>query len=115
MFEELSERLEGVIRRLGGRVVLNEDSIRESLREIRKVMLEADVNFRLVQDFLKKVEEKALGREVIKSVSPGQMLGIMLVPRALSLALPWRETICANSAHFTASAAASGLVRNSWD
>ena len=74
MFEELSERLEGVIRRLGGKVVLNEESIREGLQEIRKVMLEADVNYRLVQDFLKRVEEKALGREVIKSVSPGQMM-----------------------------------------
>lgn len=74
MFEELSERLEGVIRRLGGKVVLNEDSIREGLREIRKVMLEADVNYRLVQDFLKRVEEKALGREVVRSVSPGQMM-----------------------------------------
>ncbi|MCE5270483.1 signal recognition particle protein [bacterium] len=74
MFEELGERLEGVIRRLGGRVVLNEETIRESLGEIRKVMLEADVNYRLVQDFLKRVEQKALGREVIKSVSPGQMM-----------------------------------------
>ncbi|MBN2288747.1 MAG: signal recognition particle protein [Candidatus Glassbacteria bacterium] len=74
MFEELTEKLEGVIRRLGGRAVLNETSIRESLREIRRVLLEADVNYRLVQDFLKRVEEQAQGREVIKSVSPGQMM-----------------------------------------
>jgi signal recognition particle subunit SRP54 len=74
MFDELSERLEGVIRRLGGRVVLNEESVEESLREIRRVLLEADVNYRLVQDFLIGVKEKAAGREVIKSVSPGQMM-----------------------------------------
>jgi len=74
MFEELTEKLESVIRRLGGRVVLNESSIRESLREIRRVLLEADVNYRLVQEFLKRIEEQALGREVVKSVSPGQMM-----------------------------------------
>ncbi|HUU27126.1 MAG TPA: signal recognition particle protein [archaeon] len=74
MFDELSEKLEGVIRRLGGRVMLNEQSIRESLREIRRVLLGADVNYKLVQDFLQHVEEKAVGREVIRSVSPGQMM-----------------------------------------
>jgi signal recognition particle subunit SRP54 len=74
MFEELTEKLEVVIRRIGGRAVLNESSIAESLREIRRVLLEADVNYRLVQDFLKRIEEQALGREVIKSISPGQMM-----------------------------------------
>ena len=74
MFDELSEKLEGVIRRLGGRAVLNEESVEQSLREIRRVLLEADVNYRLVQDFLVSVKEKATGREVIKSVSPGQMM-----------------------------------------
>ena len=74
MFEELTEKLEVVIRRIGGRAVLNESSIAEGLREIRRVLLEADVNYRLVQDFLKRIEEQALGREVIKSISPGQMM-----------------------------------------
>ena len=74
MFEELTEKLEVVIRRIGGRAVLNESSIAESLSEIRRVLLEADVNYRLVQDFLKRIEEQALGREVIKSISPGQMM-----------------------------------------
>ncbi|MFC1537565.1 signal recognition particle protein [Gemmatimonadota bacterium] len=74
MFEELTEKLEGAIKRLGGRAVLNESSIGESLGEIRRVLLEADVNYKLVQEFLEKVEEHALGRKVIKSVSPGQMM-----------------------------------------
>ncbi|OGF98215.1 MAG: signal recognition particle protein [Candidatus Glassbacteria bacterium RIFCSPLOWO2_12_FULL_58_11] len=74
MFDELSEKLESVIKRISGRVVLNEQTVAESLREIRRVLLEADVNYGLVQDFLKAVEEKATGREVIKSVSPGQMM-----------------------------------------
>ncbi|HLA41733.1 MAG TPA: signal recognition particle receptor subunit alpha, partial [Candidatus Glassbacteria bacterium] len=74
MFDQLSEKLEGIIRKLGGRVVLNEESVEESLREIRRVLLEADVNYRLVQDFLGRVREQATGREVIRSVSPGQMM-----------------------------------------
>ncbi len=74
MFEELTEKLEGVIKRIGGRAVLNQSSIGEGLREIRRVLLEADVNYKLVQEFLRKIEEQALGREVITSVSPGQMM-----------------------------------------
>ncbi|MBW7994999.1 MAG: signal recognition particle protein [Candidatus Glassbacteria bacterium] len=74
MFDDLSEKLEGIIRKLGGRAVLNEEAVDESLREIRRVLLEADVNYKLVQDFLASVREKATGQKVIKSVSPGQMM-----------------------------------------
>ena len=74
MFDELSEKLEGIIRKLGGKVVLGEEVVDESLREIRRVLLEADVNYGLVQDFLASVREKATGQKVVKSVSPGQMM-----------------------------------------
>ena len=74
MFDELSEKLEGIIRKLGGKAVLNEEAVDESLREIRRVLLEADVNYKLVQDFLGSVREKATGKQVVKSVSPGQMM-----------------------------------------
>lgn len=74
MFDELSEKLEGIIRKLGGRAVLNEAVVDESLREIRRVLLEADVNYKLVQEFLASVREKATGQNVVKSVSPGQMM-----------------------------------------
>ncbi len=74
MFDELSEKLEGIIRKLGGKAVLGGDVVDESLREIRRVLLEADVNYKLVQDFLASVREKATGQAVIKSVSPGQMM-----------------------------------------
>ncbi len=74
MFDELSEKLEGIIRKLGGKAVLGEEVVDESLREIRRVLLEADVNYKLVQEFLASVREKATGQKVIKSVSPGQMM-----------------------------------------
>jgi signal recognition particle subunit SRP54 len=54
--------------------VLTEPMIREGLREIRRVLLEADVNYQITRDFMKRVEEKAIGERVLKSVSPGQQL-----------------------------------------
>ena len=74
MFEELSDKLEGIIRKLSGKSILDNESIDEAMREIRRVLLEADVNYKLVGEFLARVKEKAVGRKVIKSVSPGQMM-----------------------------------------
>jgi len=74
MFEELSEKLDGVLGRLRSRGLLTEDQVREGLREVRRILLEADVNFRLVKDFLARVEERAMGEKVLKSVSPGQQI-----------------------------------------
>ncbi|HEX5725514.1 MAG TPA: signal recognition particle protein [Longimicrobiaceae bacterium] len=74
MFDQLSEKLEGVLSGLRQRGVLTEPMIREGLREIRRVLLEADVNFQITRDFMKRVEEKALGERVLKAVSPGQQL-----------------------------------------
>lgn len=74
MFDSLSEKLEGVLSGLRQRGVLTEPMIREGLREIRRVLLEADVNYQITRDFMKRVEEKALGERVLKSVTPGQQL-----------------------------------------
>ncbi len=74
MFEELSNKLDGVLSRFRQRGVLTEPMIREGLREIRRVLLEADVNFQVTRDFLGRVQERALGEGVIKSVSPGQQI-----------------------------------------
>jgi signal recognition particle subunit SRP54 len=74
LFDQLSEKLEGVLSGLRQRGVLTEPMIREGLREVRRVLLEADVNFQVARDFMKRVEEKALGERVLKSVSPGQQL-----------------------------------------
>jgi signal recognition particle subunit SRP54 len=74
MFDELSEKLEATFARLRGRGVLTESDIKEGLREVRRVLLEADVNFTLTREFLERVEQKAVGVLALKTVSPAQQL-----------------------------------------
>jgi signal recognition particle subunit SRP54 len=74
MFDELSEKLDAVFARLRGRGVLTEADIKEGMREVRRVLLEADVNFALTREFLERVEAKAAGVAALRSVSPGQQL-----------------------------------------
>ncbi len=74
MFEDLSRKLDGVLGRFRQRGVLTEPMIRDGLREVRRALLEADVNFRVTRSFLNRVQERALGERVIKSVSPGQQI-----------------------------------------
>src|SRR3982750_1899008 len=74
MFDELSEKLESTFARLRGRGVLSEADIKEGLREVRRVLLEADVNFALTREFLERVEKKAVEVTRLRTVSPGQQL-----------------------------------------
>ena len=74
MFEELSEKLEATFARLRGRGVLTESDIKDGLREVRRVLLEADVSFSLTREFLERVEAKAIGITQLKTVSPAQQL-----------------------------------------
>lgn len=74
MFEELSDKLEATFARLRGRGVLTEADIKEGLREVRRVLLEADVSFGLTREFLERVEKKAVGITQLKAVSPAQQL-----------------------------------------
>ena len=74
MFEVLSERLDGVFRRLRGQGRLSEENIAESLREVRRALLEADVQLQVARDFVARVQEQALGQEVLRSLQPGQQL-----------------------------------------
>ena len=74
MFDELSEKLEATFARLRGRGVLTEADIKDGLREVRRVLLEADVNFQLTREFLERVEKKAVGVSQLKAVSPAQQL-----------------------------------------
>ena len=74
MFDELSEKLEQTFARLRGRGVLTDSDIKEGLREVRRVLLDADVNFQLTREFLERVEKKAVGVSQLKAVSPAQQL-----------------------------------------
>src|SRR5690606_28192057 len=74
MFEELSEKMDDVLGRFKQRGVLTEPMIREGLREVRRVLLESDVNYQLAKDFLSRVEERATGETVLKWVAPGHQI-----------------------------------------
>ena len=73
MFDQLTEKLDSTFKKLRGVGKLTEDNIKEGVRELKLSLLEADVNFKVVKDFVEKVKERALGTEVMKSVTPGQM------------------------------------------
>ncbi|MDQ7032198.1 MAG: signal recognition particle protein [Desulfonauticus sp.] len=74
MFDSLSERLDSVFKKIKGRGRLDERSIEEGLREVRLALLEADVNYQVVKDFISRVKEKSLGAQVLKSLTPGQQV-----------------------------------------
>ena len=74
MFDELSDKLGNVFAKLRGRGVLTDADIKEGLREVRRVLLEADVNFALTREFLERVEQKAVGVLQIKTIQPAQQL-----------------------------------------
>ncbi|WP_138935533.1 signal recognition particle protein [Roseovarius arcticus] len=74
MFENLSERLSGVFDRLTKQGALSEDDVKTALREVRVALLEADVSLPVARDFVKKVQEQATGKSVLKSITPGQQV-----------------------------------------
>ncbi|MEF3272994.1 MAG: signal recognition particle protein [Chloroflexus sp.] len=74
MFESLSDRLQAVFQKLGSKGRLTEDDVREAMKQVRLALLEADVNFRVVKDFVAKVTEQAIGEEVTKSLTPHQQV-----------------------------------------
>ena len=74
MFDTLTDKFSSVFRSLSGRGRISEENIRESMREVRTALLEADVNFKVVNDFIDHVIQKAIGQEVIQSLQPGQLM-----------------------------------------
>jgi signal recognition particle subunit SRP54 len=74
MFEALTDRLSAVFRRLSSRGKLNEKDIDEALRQVRLALLEADVNFKVVKDFIDRVRERSLGADVLESLTPAQQV-----------------------------------------
>ena len=74
MFDELGKKLDSALGKFRQRGILTEPMIRDGLREVRRVLLEADVNYKVTREFLQRVQERALGEQVVKSVSPGQQI-----------------------------------------
>jgi len=74
MFESLTERLKSALRNFTSRGQLNEKNIAEGLREVRAALLEADVNYKVARDFINRVQQRAVGQEVLRSVTPGQQV-----------------------------------------
>ncbi len=73
-FENLSEKLGAALKKLKGKGVVNEKDIKESMREIKLALLEADVNYKVVKDFIANVSERAVGADVLESLTPGQQI-----------------------------------------
>ncbi|MFP4282692.1 MAG: signal recognition particle protein [Opitutales bacterium] len=82
MLETLTDRLGGALRNLRGQGKLSEENMAEALQEVRKALLAADVHFRVARDFVKRVQDEASGQEVLKSVTPGQMV-VKIIPDEL--------------------------------
>jgi len=74
MFENLQDRLNGLFRKISGQARMSEENIKEALREVRVALLDADVSYRATKSFIKSVEERAVGQEVLKSLTPGQQV-----------------------------------------
>lgn len=74
MFDSLSDKLESVFKKLRGQGMMTEENIKDALREVRLALLEADVNFKVVKDFIENVRSKAVGTDVLTSLSPGQQV-----------------------------------------
>ena len=73
-FEGLSSRLQEITRKLKGKARITDSDLKEMLREVKLALLEADVNYKIVKDFIETVREKALGQDVLKSLTPGQQV-----------------------------------------
>ena len=74
MFDQLSTKIEGALHKLRGKGKINELNIAESMKEIRKALLDADVNYKIAKDFTNTVKEKAMGQQVLQSLQPGQLM-----------------------------------------
>jgi len=85
MFDNLSDKLESVFKKLRGQGVMTEDNIKDALREVRLALLEADVNFKVVKDFVENVRLKAVGTEVMQSLAPGQQVVRIVHDELISL------------------------------
>ena len=73
-FDSLSDKLQNVFKKLRSKGALREEDVQEAMKEVKRALLEADVNFKVVKQFINSVSEKAVGEEVLKGLNPGQMV-----------------------------------------
>ena len=108
MFEALSDRLQGVFKKLTGQARLTPDNVRESLREVRRALLEADVQVAVARDFVARVEERAVGQDVLTSLTPGQQV-VGIVREELERLLGKTPVTLAGSQHLPTVVLLAGL------
>lgn len=96
-FEGLSDRLQDIFKKLRGKGKINEEDIKIAMREVRMALLEADVHFKVVKDFINNVRERAIGQEVLQSLTPGQQI-IKIVHDEMTLLMGGSENKLAFSA-----------------
>ena len=108
MFEALSDRLQGVFRTLTGQARLTPENVRESLREVRRALLEADVQVTVARDFVARVEARAIGDEVLRSLTPGQQV-VGIVREELESLLGKGPVTLAGSPHLPTVVLLAGL------
>ena len=90
-FEGLADKLSAAFKRLKSKGKLSEDDVKEAMREVRLALLEADVNYKVAKDFTKKVTERAVGAEVMESLTPAQMV-VKIVDEELTALMGGGET-----------------------
>jgi signal recognition particle subunit SRP54 len=95
-FEGLADRLQNTIQKIRGKGKVTEADVKEMMREVRLALLEADVNFKVVKDFVKKVSDRAVGQEVLKSLTPGQQI-IKIVNEELTALMGGEQSKIATS------------------
>ncbi len=108
MFEALTDRLQGIVKQLTGQARLTPDNIRDSLREVRRALLEADVQVAVARDFIARVEARAVGDEVLKSLTPGQQV-VGIVRDELESLLGQAPVTLAGSPHLPTVVLLAGL------
>ena len=102
MFEDLSLKIETALKKVRGQGRLNEKNISDTLREIRRILLDADVNYKVAKEFIDKVSEKALGQEVIASITPGQLITKIIFDELVNLLGSSQTEIKLNASGVTA-------------
>lgn len=85
MFEDLSRKLDGVLKKLRGQGKISEQNVAETLREVRRVLLDADVNYKVAKQFIDDVLKKAVGQDVLQSITPGQLIVKILYDELVTL------------------------------